>query len=93
MIGATQNNHNWLRAIPPTMTAGPKLLAGFTDVPVMGIPTKWIITRLSPIDMPANPLGALSLVDPYITSRKMNVRTTSAMNPDVIENPPGEAIP
>jgi hypothetical protein len=44
--------------------AGPKLLAGFTEVPVTGIPTRWIKTRLNPIDIPAKPLGAFSLVEP-----------------------------
>lgn len=48
-------------------------------------------TKLSPMDRPAKPLGAFSLVEPWITSRKMNVRSVSAMNADVTENPPGEA--
>ena len=39
-MGATQNNQSWLKAVPPTTTAGPKLLAGFTDVPVIGIPMR-----------------------------------------------------
>lgn len=36
--------------------------------------------------MPAKPFGANLLVEPWITSRKMNVITTSAMNADVNEN-------
>lgn len=40
IMGATQNNQSWLSAVPPTMTAGPRLLAGLTDVPSMGIPTR-----------------------------------------------------
>ena len=62
--GAAQKSQSWLKAVPPTMMAGPKLLAGFTDVPVTGMPTRWIRTRLSPMGMPANPLGTFSLVDP-----------------------------
>ena len=36
--GATMNTHTWLRAIPPSKTAGARLLAGLTEVPVSGIP-------------------------------------------------------
>jgi hypothetical protein len=36
-------------------------------------------------------LGALSLVEPKITSRNMNVKTTSAMNADTMGYPPNEA--
>ena len=32
--------------------------------------------------MPANPLGALSLVEPKTTSRNMKVKTISAINAD-----------
>ena len=35
--GATQNIHNWATAHPPTITAGPVLRAGFTDVFVTGM--------------------------------------------------------
>jgi hypothetical protein len=33
------------RAVPPTMSAGPRLRAGFTEVPVMGIPMRWTTVR------------------------------------------------
>jgi len=39
-IGATKNNHNCERAFPPANNAGPKLRAGFTEVPVIGIATR-----------------------------------------------------
>ena len=64
MRGATQNSQSWFRAVPPTMRAGPKLLAGLTEVPVIGMPTRCIRTKLSPIDMPAKPFGAFSPVEP-----------------------------
>ena len=37
------NSHTWLRAVPPTTRAGPRLRAGFTEVPLtvvhlVGIP-------------------------------------------------------
>jgi hypothetical protein len=38
--------------------------------------------------MPAKPFGAFSLVEPWMTSRNMKVKTTSAMNADTSENPP-----
>ena len=36
--GATMNSHTWLRAVPPTNRAGPRLRAGLTDVPSIGMP-------------------------------------------------------
>ncbi len=65
------------------MSAGPRLLAGFTDVPSMGIATRCISTKVKPIAMPANPLGARSLVEPKMTSRNMNVNTISAIKAEV----------
>ena len=70
--------------MPPKKSAGPKLLAGFTDVPSIGIATRWISTRVKPIDSPANPFGARSLVEPKMTSKNMKVKTISAINADVI---------
>ncbi len=85
-MGAAKNSQSWLRAVPPTNRAGPKLLAGFTEVPVMGMLTKCISTKLNPMEMPAKPLGALSLVEPKITSKNMKVKTTSAAKAETIEN-------
>jgi hypothetical protein len=34
MTGATINNQSWERAVPPAISAGPRLRAGFTDVPL-----------------------------------------------------------
>jgi len=67
------------------MRAGPRLRAGFTDVPVMGMPTMWIRTRLKPMDRPAKPFGTLSLVEPWMTRQRRNVRMTSAMRADCKE--------
>ena len=39
-IGAAKNNHNWDNAFPWANIAGPKLRAGFTEVPVIGIATR-----------------------------------------------------
>jgi hypothetical protein len=40
--GATMNSHNWPQAFPPANKAGPKLRAGLTEVPVMGMATRWM---------------------------------------------------
>lgn len=47
--GVTINSQSWENANPPAKTAGPKLLAGFTEVPVMVIATRWINRRFKPI--------------------------------------------
>lgn len=79
ITGAIMKSQSCERASPPTKIAGPKLLAGFTEVPVIGILTKWIRTSEKPIEIPANPSGAFLLVEPKITKRNMNVKTTSAI--------------
>jgi endonuclease/exonuclease/phosphatase (EEP) superfamily protein YafD len=43
--GATTESQSWLSARPATKTAGPMLRAGFTEVFVTGIPTRWIRTE------------------------------------------------
>src|SRR5208282_3306211 len=80
IIGATQNSQSWLKAVPSTITAGPRLLAGFTDAPVTGMPTKLTRARLNPIGIPAKPFGTCSLVEPYITSKKMTTNHHSNRN-------------
>ena len=47
------NTHTCLIASFPMKIAGAKLLAGFTDVPVSGIPIKCTNVRVSPITIPA----------------------------------------
>jgi len=48
-MGATIKSQTWLKVSPPTKSAGPILLAGFTDTPVTGMPTIWISVKLKPI--------------------------------------------
>ncbi len=55
MSGATMKSHTWLSAVPPTTRAGPRLRAGFTDVPVSGIPMRCTITSPKPMATPAAP--------------------------------------
>jgi len=83
-IGATKNSHNWLRAAPPASKAGPKLRAGLTDVPVIGMPTIWITVSAQPIAIPAKPALAVDEVAPSITTKKNAVKTASAINAGII---------
>jgi len=53
------------------------LRAGFTEVFVKGILTRWINVSANPIAMGAKPFGARSSVAPRITMRKKEVITTS----------------
>jgi hypothetical protein len=53
----------------------------------------WISVSVSPIDRPANPLGARSSVEPRIASRKMKVSTTSVMSTASSEQPPATNPP
>src|SRR5262249_11895402 len=71
-IGATQNSHSCASAQPPTSKAGPVLRAGFTDVLVTGMLTRWISVSARPIASGANAVGARLSVTPRMTSRKKN---------------------
>src|SRR5215210_4382911 len=64
--GATQNSQSWASAHPPTNSAGPVLRAGFTEVFVIGMPTRWIRVSPKPIASGANPTGALPCVAPMM---------------------------
>ena len=51
------NSHSWPIASPPANSAGPIERAGFTDVLVTGIDTRWIRVSDSPIAIGAKPAG------------------------------------
>ena len=55
----------------------PVLRAGFTDMFVTGIPTRWTSVRQSPMATGARADGARLSVAPIMTKRKKNERTTS----------------
>ena len=46
IAGARKKTQTWLRAWPPTSSAGPKLRAGLTDTPVTCMPTMWMTARV-----------------------------------------------
>ena len=61
-IGPTINTHTCFNATPPIITAGAKLLAGLTEVPVNGIPMIWTNARVKPITIPATTLVFSALI-------------------------------
>lgn len=62
------------------MSAGPRLRAGLTDVPVNGMPIRCTTLSARPIARPAKPGEPTRLVATSTTSTNMNVKTTSAAN-------------
>ena len=65
----------WLSHVALT-SAGPKLLAGFMDAPVKGIPTKWSAITVSPMSIGASlpsPFGSTAVAKITKTSAKVNM--------------------
>ena len=58
------NSQTWPSGAEPANSAGPIERAGFTEVFVTGIDTRWIRVRPRPIAIGANPLGARVSVEP-----------------------------
>ena len=52
--GATMKSQSCRSAVPPSKMAGPMLLAGLTEVPVIGMQTICISTKVRPIARPAS---------------------------------------
>ena len=85
--GATRNNQSCESASPPANIAGPILLAGFTETPVILIPTICINVKDKPIANPAKPpLIFLVEVEPKITNKKIKVKINSATKAAVVLN-------
>jgi hypothetical protein len=70
---------------PEEPELGQRPRAGFTDVFVTGMLTRWISVRPRPIAIGANPCGARSSVAPRMIMRNMNVMTSSVMKPLIAE--------
>ena len=75
------------------ISAGPKLLAGFTEVPVNGIPKICTSVRVSPITKPATAAFSILDVTPIIAMTNTNVRITSTRNACHIPMPRALASP
>ena len=67
-------------ASPPTNKAGAILLAGFTDVPVRGIPIKWTNASVRPITIPATLAYLSSLVTPKMVKTNTIVSIISVIS-------------
>ncbi len=74
------NSHTWLSAVPPTISAGPRLRAGFTEVPVIGMPMRCTTVSDSPMTIPAVAVLPSLPVTPRTTNTNSAVSTTSARN-------------
>src|SRR5512139_1488776 len=92
-IGATQNSQSCCSAQPPTTSAGPVLRAGFTEVLVTGMLTRWISVRPRPMAIGAKPLGAWGCVAPQMMTRKKKVITISQISAAFMPYLPGEWSP
>ena len=75
--GAIINTHTCFNASPPAITAGARLLAGFTDVPVNFIPIICTNANVSPITIPATDDFFASDVTPNIVNMNTNVKIIS----------------
>ena len=71
--GATINTQTCFKAVPPKNKAGAKLLAGFTEVPVSGIPKICTNVSVKPITIPATEDFLSSDVTPRIVYINTNV--------------------
>ena len=69
------------------------LRAGFTEVFVTGIETRWIKVSAKPMAIGAKPAGALPCVEPMMTNRNMAVSTNSATKAETRPYLPGECSP
>ena len=87
------NSHTCESALPPAKIAGPRLRAGLTEVPVSGMPTRWITPRVKPIASPAKPLAAIRWVTASTTNTSTNVSSTSTRKAPPMEMPPWEGAP
>ena len=81
--GPAMNTHTFARASPPAKIAGPIERAGFTDVPVKCMPTRWMRMSDRPIASPAKLFVApfVLLVAPSTTNTNRAVSTASTMRP------------
>ena len=78
--GATMNIHTVLKA-QSWNNAGPKLLAGFTDVPVNPSHNRWTKVRDNQITNPATEAFSALWVAQSTAKTKTKVRIISANNP------------
>ena len=78
--GATIKTQTFVRVAPPTNNAGPKLRAGFTEVPVNEMPNICTKVRDKPITIPETVLLLSFEVTPKIDITKTKVKIISIMS-------------
>ena len=71
-IGARINTQTCCNACPPRKRAGAKLRAGFTEVPVNGIPMMCTNASVKPITIPATAPFSAFLVTPRTVNTNTN---------------------
>lgn len=90
--GATMNTQRSANAWPPAKRAGPMERAGFTEVPVKLMQTRWMRIKDKPIAKPARlPAPTFSSVVPRTTKTKMKVAMISTRQAP--QAPPAFATP
>ncbi len=77
ITGAKINTQTCCNACPPRKRAGAKLCAGFTDVPVKGIPKMCTNARVKPITIPATAPFSAFLVTPSTVNTNTKVKIIS----------------
>jgi hypothetical protein len=84
--GAMMNSQSWLNQGPPTTIAGPKLRAGFTDAPSIGIPMMLARASANPTIRPAT--GALA---PLRVALSIMSTNAAVMITSIRKAPPADA--
>ena len=87
------NAHSCTRASPPANTATVMLRAGFTEVLVTGMLTRWINVRVIPTVSPPAAAGKSRLVVLSTTKTRMAVMATSVTTIAPNPNAPGDSAP
>ena len=78
-IGAKINTQTWFKAWPPRNNAGAKLRAGFTEVPVNGIPIICTNASVKPITIPATVAFSAFFVTPRTVNTNTKVKIISTI--------------
>ena len=92
-IGAKINTHTCWRAWPPMNNAGAKLRAGFTEVPVNGIPIICTNANVKPITIPAMVAFSAFFVTPRTVNTKTKVKIISTIIAPTTLRPTADAVP
>ena len=92
-IGAKMNTQTCCKACPPKNNAGAKLRAGFTEVPVNGIPMMCTNASVKPITIPATAPFSTFLVTPRTVNTNTKVKIISTSIAPTTSKPTLDADP